>query len=175
MQASAKIERKNAITFKGNPLTLMGEEIKIGMRAPNFEVLANDLSPVTLANYDKKIKIISVVPSLDTSVCDAQTRKFNEIAALAPNEPVVLTISMDLPFAQARWCGAAGIKNVVTLSDHKSASFGLAYGALINELRLLTRAIFIIDKENIIRYVEYVAEVTSFPNYERAVEELKKI
>lgn len=176
MQLMAKeTERKNAVTFKGNPLTLLGEEVKAGMRAPEFEVLANDLTPVKLANYANKIKVISVVPSLDTPICDSQTRKFNEAAVGFSTDTVVLTISMDLPFAQARWCGAAGIKNVVTLSDHKSASFGLGYGTLISELRLLSRAIFIVDKDNVVRYAEYVPEVASHPDYERAIEALKKI
>lgn len=176
MQATAKqTERKNVVTFKGNPLTLLGEEVKVGMRAPDFEVLANDLSPVKLGNFDKKIKVISVVPSLDTPICDAQTRKFNEAAAGFSTDTVVLTVSMDLPFAQARWCGAAGIKNVVTLSDHKSGSFGVNYGTLISELRLLSRAIFIVDKDNVVRYVEYVPEVASHPDYDKAIENLKKI
>jgi thiol peroxidase len=176
MQAMAKqTERKNVVTFKGNPLTLLGEEVKVGMRAPDFEVLANDLSPVRLGNFDKKIKVISVVPSLDTPICDAQTRKFNEAAAGLSTDTVILTISMDLPFAQARWCGAAGIKNVVTLSDHKTGSFGVNYGTLISELRLLSRAIFIIDKDNVVRYVEYVPEVASHPDYDKTIENLKKI
>lgn len=176
MQATAKqTERKNVVTFKGNPLTLLGDEIKAGMRAPEFEVLANDLSPVKLANYEGKIKVISVVPSLDTPICDAQTRKFNEAATSFSTDTVVITVSMDLPFAQARWCGAAGVKNVVTLSDHRSASFGVNYGTLISELRLLSRAIFIIDKDNVVRYAEYVPEVASHPDYDRALENLKKI
>ena len=176
MQAMAKqTERKNAVTFKGNPLTLLGNELKNGMKAPDFEVLANDLSPVKLADYQNKIKVISVVPSIDTPVCDAQTRKFNEAAASFSTDTVVLTISMDLPFAQARWCGAAGIDKVITLSDHKNASFGFNYGTLISELRLLSRAVFIVDKENIIRYIEYVPEVTSHPDYDKAIQNLKLI
>lgn len=176
MQAAAhQSERKNAVTFKGNPLTLLGNELKTGMKAPDFEVLANDLSPVKLADYQNKIKVISVVPSIDTPVCDAQTRKFNEAAASFSTDTVVLTISMDLPFAQARWCGAAGIDKVITLSDHKNAAFGLNYGTLISELRLLSRAVFIVDKENIIRYIEYVPEVTSHPDYDKAIQNLKLI
>jgi thiol peroxidase len=176
MQAMAQqSERKNAVTFKGNPLTLLGDELKPGMKAPDFEVLANDLSPVKLNDYHDKIKVISVVPSLDTPVCDAQTRKFNEAAASFSADTVVLTVSMDLPFAQARWCGAAGIDKVKTLSDHKSGSFGLNYGTLISELRLLSRAVFIVDKENIIRYIEYVPEVTSHPDYDKALQNLKLI
>ncbi len=168
-------ERKNAVMFKGNPLTLLGAELKTGMKAPDFEVLANNLSPVKLADYQNKIKVISVIPSIDTPVCDAQTRKFNEAAASFSTDIVVLTISMDLPFAQARWCGTAGIDKVITLSDHKNASFGLNYGTLISELRLLSRSIFIVDKENIIRYVEYVPEVTSHPDYDKAIQNLKQI
>jgi len=172
---SSYVERKNTVTFKGNPLTLIGDEIKAGTKAPNFEVLNNDLAATTLATYSGKTRVISVVPSLDTPVCDAQTRRFNQEATTMSKDTVVLTISMDLPFAQKRWCGAAGVNNVITLSDHMKASFGTGYGTLVAELRLLARAIFIIDKNDIVRYVEYVSEMTEHPNYEKALEELKKI
>lgn len=161
-------ERRGAVTFKGNPLTLIGPALKAGSQAPDFQVLAQDLSPVTLEASKGKTRLISVVPSLDTPVCDAQTRRFNQEAATLPNVEM-LTISMDLPFAQKRWCGAAGIDRVQVLSDHQNASFGAAYGVLIKELRLLTRALFIVDRGGTIRYVEYVPEVTSHPNYDAAL------
>ncbi len=168
-------ETKRTVNFKGNPLTLIGNEVKPGQKAPDFEVLTNGLAPVKLSNYAGKIKVISVVPSLDTPVCDAQTRRFNEEAVKFNKDVVVLTISMDLPFAQARWCGAAGIKNVETLSDHKMGNFGMAYGVFIAELRLLSRSIFIIDKDDKVVYAEYVPEVTEHPKYEAVLEALKKI
>ena len=161
-------ERAGAITFKGNPLTLLGPELTVGMKAPSFQVLGQDLAPVTLANFHGTPLLISVVPSLDTPVCDAQTKRFNDEASkLAHLE--ILTISMDLPFAQKRWCGATGANRVKVFSDHKDASFGTAYGALIKELRLLTRAIFVVDATGTVRYVEYVREVTSHPNYDAAL------
>lgn len=161
-------ERHGAATFKGDPLTLIGPELKVGSKAPEFQVLAQDLSPVTLSSLKGKTLLISVVPSLDTPVCDAQTRRFNEEAAKLPNAQV-LAVSMDLPFAQKRWCGAAGIERVKVVSDHKDASFGKAYGVLIKELRLLSRAIFLVDTTGTVRYVEYVPEVASHPNYEAAL------
>ncbi len=168
-------KRQNAITFAGNPLTLAGSEIKVGQQAPDFQVIANDLSSVSLKDFEGKVKVFSIVPSLDTGVCDAQTRWFNQFATSLSNDVVVLTVSMDLPFAQKRFCGAAGIENVITLSDYRYASFGEAYGVLIDELRLLTRAIVIADKDNVVRYVEIVPEVTTPPNYEKAEEALKAI
>ena len=161
-------ERNGVITFKGNPLTLIGPEMKAGQKAPDFQVLAQDLSPATLASSRGKIRLISVVPSLDTPVCDQQTRRFNQEAAKLPNV-AILTISADLPFAQKRWCGAAGIDKVQVLSDHKEMSFATAYGVLIKELRLLSRSIFVIDASDTVRYVEYVPEVTSHPNYDAAL------
>jgi thiol peroxidase len=160
------------ITFKGNPVTILGNEVKVGDQAPNFTVLANDLSPYTLDNTKGTVRIISVVPSLDTGVCDAQTRRFNEEAAKLEGVNI-LTISVDLPFAQSRWCGAAGIDKVKTLSDHRDLSFGMAYGVVIKELRLLARAVFVIDSNDKVTYVEYVPEVTSHPNYEAAIEAAK--
>ncbi|KGF47990.1 thioredoxin peroxidase [Veillonella montpellierensis DNF00314] len=159
-------KRKNVITFVNNPMTLVGPEVKVGQKAPEFTVLDNDLAPKTLADYANKIKVISVVPSLDTGVCDAQTRWFNQDVTNLSDDVVVLTISMDLPFAQKRWCGAAGVDRVVTLSDHKDASFGTAYGFLIEELRLLTRGVVVIDKNNTVSYVEYVPEVTNTVNFD---------
>ena len=162
------IERQGVVTFKGNPLTLIGPAIKVWQQAPDFQVLAQDLSSVTLGSFKGQGLLISVVPSLDTPVCDAQTRRMNEAATKLPNV-VVLTISMDLPFAQKRWCGAAGINRVKVLSDHREASFGSAFGVLIKELRLLTRAIFVIDNRGIVRHAEYVPEMTAHPNYEAAL------
>jgi thiol peroxidase len=160
------------VTFKGKPVTLVGNEVKVGDTAPDFKVLANDLSEVTLADTKGYVRLISVVPSIDTGVCDAQTRRFNEEAAKLENVKV-LTISVDLPFAQKRWCGANGIENVQTLSDHRDVSFGQAYGVLIKELRLLTRAVFVIDSNDKVTYVEYVPEATNHPNYEAAIEAAK--
>jgi len=156
------------VTFKGNPITLLGNEVKVGDIAPNFTVLANDLTPVTLENLKGNVTVISVVPSLDTGVCDAQTRRFNEEAANLEGVNV-LTISVDLPFAQKRWCGAAGIDKVQTLSDHRELSFGKAFGVAIAELRLLARAVFVLNAEAEITYAQYVSEATDHPDYEAAV------
>ncbi|CQR54962.1 thiol peroxidase [Paenibacillus sonchi] len=168
-------ERTGAATFKGNPITLVGPELKAGDTAPGFVVSKNLLEDASLSDYAGKIKLISVVPSLDTGVCDAQTRRFNTEAAELGDDVVILTISMDLPFAQARWCGAAGIDRVITLSDHKDASFGLAYGVLIKEFRLDMRSIFVIDKNDTVAYVEYLAEMAEHPNYEAAVAAVKEL
>lgn len=154
-------------TLKGNPLTLVGPELKVGDKAPDFELIGSDLKPVTLGPGGT-VRIFSVVPSLDTPVCDAQTKRFNdEVAKLDGLE--VITVSMDLPFAQSRWCGAFGVDKVKMLSVHKTASFGAAYGTLIEPLRIESRAIFVIDKANVIRHVEYVGEVADHPNYETAL------
>lgn len=162
------------VTFKNNPVTLLGKEVNVGDQAPEFTVLANDLSPVTLEDSKGKVRLISVVPSLDTGVCDAQTRKFNERAAELGDDVVVLTISVDLPFAQKRWCAAAGLENVQTLSDHRDLSFGEAYGVIMQELRLLARSVFVIDKEDKVTYVEYVQEGTNHPDYDEAIEAVKQ-
>jgi len=153
------------ITFKGNPMTLVGPELKVGDAAPDFTVVDNSLTPVNLANYAGRIKIISAVPSLDTPVCDTETRRFNQEAGGLPGDVAVLTISVDLPFAQKRWCGAAGIDRVVTLSDYRDRSFGLAYGVLIDELKLLSRSIFVVDRSDTICYIQHVPEVTQEPDY----------
>ncbi|WP_107838070.1 thiol peroxidase [Metasolibacillus meyeri] len=163
------------VTFKNGPVTLLGNEVKVGDKAPDFTVLANDLSAVTLKDSEGKVRLFSIVPSLDTGVCDAQTRKFNEAAAELGDNVVIYTVSMDLPFAQKRWCGAAGIEAVQTVSDHRDASFGEAYGVHIKELRLLTRAVFIVDAEGTVTYVEYVPEATDHPNYEAAIEAVKAL
>lgn len=168
-------ERNGIITFKGNPFTLLGPELKIGDKAPDFTVVDNGLAPVTLASYAGKVKIISSVPSLDTPVCDTETRRFNQEAASLPGEVVVLTVSADLPFAQKRWCGAAGIDRVVTLSDYRERSFATSYGVLIKELLLLSRAIFIIDGNDVIRYIQIVPEVTNEPDYAAVVAAAKAL
>lgn len=160
------------VTFKGNPMTLIGNEVKVGDKAPDFTVLANDLSPVTLADTSGKVRLISVVPSIDTGVCDAQTRRFNEEAAKVDNVEV-LTVSADLPFAQKRWCAAAGLENVKTLSDHRDFSFAEAYGVGMKELRLLARSVFVIDSSDTVTYVEYVGEGTDHPDYDAAIEAAK--
>jgi thiol peroxidase len=161
------------VTFKGNPVTLLGNEVKVGDQAPDFTVLANDLSEVTLSDYKGSVRIISSVPSLDTGVCDAQTRRFNEEAANLAGVKV-LTISVDLPFAQKRWCAASGLENVITLSDHRDLSFGNAYGVVMKELRLLARAVFVVDSSDKITYVEYVSEGTNHPDYEAAIKAAKE-
>jgi len=163
-------ERTGIITMKGNPLTLIGKEVKVGDAAPDFEVLDNNLSPVTLSSFRGKICVISSVPSLDTPVCDMETRKFNQEAGKLNADVQILTISMDLPFAQKRWCGAAGVDKVVTLSDHRNASFGTAYGVLIKELRLLARCVFVVDREGIIRYIQMVKEISEEPDYEAIID-----
>ena len=167
-------EQKGLITFKENPLTLVGNEVKVGQRAPDFVGIDNNLSPVRFSSYLGKVCIISSVVSLDTPVCDTQTRKFNEASRLGPNV-MILTVSMDLPFAQKRWCGAAGVNRLQTLSDHRDASFGTAYGVLIKELRLLARAVFIVDQKGVIQYKEVVKEVTNEPDYKAVLTELKKL
>jgi len=168
-------EQKGLITFKGNPLTLVGNEVKVGRAAPDFVAIDNNLSPVKFSSHLGKACIISSVVSLDTPVCDTQTRKFNEEASrLGPNV-VILTLSMDLPFAQKRWCGAAGVDRLQTWSDHRDASFGTSYGVLIKELRLLARAIFLVDRKGVLQYKELVKEVTSEPDYEAVLVELKKL
>jgi len=168
-------ERKGLITMKGNPLTLAGDEVKLGQPAPDCEVVANDLSVVKLSSFHGKVCIICSVPSLDTSVCDMETRRFNEEAGRMGKDVAVLTISMDLPFAQKRWCGAAGVKNVQTLSDYRNASFGTSFGVLIKELRLLARAVFVVDKNGIIRYIQIVRELSSEPDYEAALKAARNI
>jgi len=167
-------ERKGIITMKGQPLTLLGTELKVGEQAPDFEVLANDLSPAKLSSFQGKVCIISSVPSLDTPVCDTMTRRFNQEAVNLGEDVVVLTISMDLPFAQRRWCGAAGVKNVQTLSDHRDASFGNAFGVLIKELRLLARAVFVVDNEGVVRHIQIVNELTSEPDYDAVLKVVKE-
>jgi thiol peroxidase len=168
------MERPGATTLRGNPLTVVGPELKTGDHAPNFQAVDDALKAVDLASTGKGVRIFSVVPSLDTPVCDAQTKRFNEEAGKLP-EVSIYTISMDLPFAQKRWCGAYGIDHVKMVSDHKSGSFGESYGTLIKDLRILSRAIFVVDKNDTIRHVEYVKEVADHPNYESALKVAKSL
>ena len=169
------MERPGAVTFKGQPLTLVGPELKPGDKAPDFTTIDQSLQPASLKDYAGKVILLSVVPSLDTSICSAQTKRFNEEAAQLPEDAAILTVSMDLPFAQARFCGAENIDRVKVLSDHRDASFAQAYGTLVKELRLESRAIFVIDRDGIIRYVEYVPEIASHPNYDAALQAVKSL
>jgi thiol peroxidase len=162
------MERPGATTLRGDPKTLIGPELKPGDKAPDFTVVDTSLKPVTLAGTGDHVRIFSVVPSLDTPVCDAQTKRFNEEAAKLPGVDI-FAVSMDLPFAQKRWCGAFGVDNIKMLSDHKDGSFGSQYGTLIKELRIESRAIFVVGADNTIKHAEYVKEVADFPNYETAL------
>src|ERR1700726_4473171 len=162
------MERSAATTLRGNPMTVLGPELKAGDKAPDFHAVDDSLKPVDLAATGQAVRIFSVVPSLDTPVCDAQTKRFNEEAAKLPGVEIY-TVSMDLPFAQKRWCGAYGVDKVKMVSDHKSGSFGEKYGTLIKELRIESRAIFVLDKDNTVKHAEYVKEVADHPNYETAL------
>ena len=168
-------ERAGIVTMRKNPLTLLGDEVNAGERAPDFIALDPNLTPVKFSSFLGKICILSSVPSLDTPVCDMETRKFNEEASKLGDKIQVLTISMDLPFAQKRWCGAAGVNKIQTLSDYKDAQFGLAYGVLIKELRLLARAVFLVDQKGILQYIQLVKEIANEPNYEEIWSALKKL
>lgn len=164
-----------AVTMKGNPVTLEGNDVAVGQSAPDVTLVANDLSEFKLSSLKGKKVILSVVPSLDTPVCDIQTKRFNQEAAGLGKDVVILTISMDLPFAQKRWCGAAGVSQVKTLSDYRDAAFGQAYGVLIKGLRLLARAVFVVDAKGDLRYKQIVPEITTEPNYAEVIEAVKKI
>jgi len=168
-------ERSGLITFNGNPLVLMGPELSPGHEAPDFSVLASDLAEVKLSDFRGKLLLIASVPSLDTGVCDTETRRFNEEAARFDEDVRMLVISMDLPFAQKRWCTTAGIENLQTLSDHRDASFGMSYGVLVKELRLLARSVWVVDPSGTIRYFELVKELTDHPNYEACIDALRKV
>ena len=169
------VERKGVVTLKGNPVTLIGSEVKPGQKANDFSVLDNGLKEKTLADFKTKIKLIASVPSLDTPVCDSEIKRFNDEASKLSNDLVIIFISMDLPFAQKRFCQEFEINKISTLSDHRDASFGTNYGVLIKELRLLARAIFLIGKDDSIKYVEYVKEVGMPPNYDAALNAIKKL
>jgi len=168
-------ERDGIVTMKGNPITLMGTEPQVGDKAPDFVAIDNDLNPVSFDSFRGKVCIVSSVPSLDTPVCDMETRRFNDEAGRLGDNVEILTISMDLPFAQKRWCGAAGVDKVQTLSDHRDAAFGQAYGVLIKGLRLLARAVFVVDKEGTIRYMELVKEIASEPDYDSILTAVKEL
>ncbi len=168
-------ERTNVVKMKGNPLTLVGDEVKVGDTARDFEVLDGNLAPVKLSSFAGKVVVVTSVPSIDTPVCDMETRRFNQEATKLGDDVVILTISMDLPFAQKRWCAAAGVENVKVLSDFRDASFGNSFGVLIKELRLLARSVFIIDREGTVRYIQYVAETTEEPNYDEVIDAIGKV
>ena len=168
-------EHDGIVTMKGNPITLMGTELQVGDKAPDFVAIDNDLNPVSFDSFRGKVCIVSSVPSLDTPVCDMETRRFNDEAGRLDDNVEILTISMDLPFAQKRWCGAAGVDRVQTLSDHRDAAFGQAYGVLIKGLRLLARAVFVVDKEGTIRYRELVKEIASEPDYDSVLTAVKEL
>lgn len=169
------MERKGVVTFRGNPLTLLGPDLQVGEKAPDFRVVDTDFNPVTLKDFEGKVLLISVTPSLDTPVCDAQGKRFNELAAGLSGGLVVMNISVDLPFAQKRWCGLNNIDRIKVLSDYQDRDFGLKYGVLIKELRLLTRSVWVIDREGTIRYKQVVPEITEEPDYEAALEALKGV
>jgi thioredoxin-dependent peroxiredoxin len=162
-------ERQGGTTFLGNPLTLVGKELLVGDKAPAFNVLNGALESTTLDDFQGKVKVICTVPSLDTPTCDTEIRRFNQEASSLGANVAVLTLSLDLPFAQGRWCGAAGVEDVTPLSDHRDASFGEAYGTLVKELRLLSRAVFVVDSQNDITYAEYVSEIADEPDYASAL------
>ena len=167
-------ERTGIVTMRGNPLTLLGPELAIGQKAPDFTLVTNEMATVSLSDYAGMALALVSVPSLDTPVCAVETRRFNAEAAKLSANVRILTISMDLPFAQKRWCGAMGIDKVVTLSDHREASFGLNYGVLIKELRLLARAVFVVDRAGVLTYVEQVREIADEPNYAAVLQALAK-
>jgi thiol peroxidase len=168
------VETRRTVNLKGKPVVLLGPEIKVGQKAPPFKLLAIDMSEVELSQSRGKVRLLSVVYSLDTNVCDLQTQRFEQEASKF-GDVVIYAISMDLPFAQARYCGAHNISSLKTLSDYREASFGRAYGVLIEKSRLLSRAIFVIDRDDIVRYVEYVPEVAQHPDYDKAIEALKNV
>nr|WP_320119709.1 thiol peroxidase [uncultured Marinifilum sp.] len=168
-------KNNSKVTFAGNAMTLVGTEIKTGMKAENFTALNQSLTPVQLADFDGKVKILSIFPSIDTGVCSAQTHRFNKEAASLDKNIQIITLSNDLPFALGRFCGAEGIENLVTLSDHKELDFGLKYGFAVEELRLLARGVVVLDKNNEVKYVEYVAEMTNEPNYDAALKVAKSL
>lgn len=168
-------ERTGVVTLKGNPVTLLGHAVEVGAPAPDCVLVGNDLNAVELSAFRGKVRVICSVPSLDTPVCDAETRRFNQEAAGLGANAVVLVVSTDLPFAQKRWCGAAGVENVQTLSDHREAAFGAAYGVLIKDLRLLARAVFVVDAQGILRYEDIVKEVAEEPDYQAALSAVRAL
>ncbi len=171
------IERPGDVTHKGTPLTVLGKKLTIGDQAPNFQAANSLFSPkmVNFADSAGKVRLINVVPSLNTSICDLQTRRFNQEIAQYGDKVAAYTVSVDLPLAQASWCAAAGVANLQMLSDYRDMAFGLAYGTDINELRIEQRSVFIVDAEGVIRYEEYVPEIDQHPDYEAALAALKKV
>jgi thioredoxin-dependent peroxiredoxin len=168
-------EKTGIAARKGNPITLIGPELKVGDHAPDFSLNKTVDEVATLKDYAGKVKLISVVPSIDTGVCDAQTRRFNEEASKLGDKVVIITVSADLPYAQARWCAAAGVDRVFLLSDYKDNSFGKSYGVLIKELHLDMRSIFVLDSNDQITYVEVLGEMSEHPNYEAAIAAVKSL
>jgi len=168
-------ERNNVVKIMGNPVTLVGNEIKVGDKAPDFTVLDGELKPAKLTDFKGKTVVIASVTSLDTGTCDLETKRFNKEAANLGDDVVILTISMDLPFAQARWCGAAGVENVKVYSDYRDATFGNAYGVLIKELRLLARVVFIVDRDGTVKYIQYANENSKEPDYDDVLKALKEV
>ncbi len=166
-------ERTGVVTLKGNPMTLVGPTLKVGDRAPDFTVVNGSLAPVTLADFRGKVKLINAVPSLDTPICELQTKRFHEEAANLPDNVAVLAISVDLPFAQARFCTTHGVDRVQVLSDYQQLSFGTAYGVLIKEVRLLARAVFVVDAADRVKYLQIVPEVAEHPDYEAALAQVR--
>ncbi len=161
-------------TFLNNPITVLGNVLKVGDKAPNFTALSQELEARSLADYDTKYIVLNVVPSLDTGVCDMQTRTINK-ELVERDDVLVITISNDLPFAQARWCGNAGLDNVITLSDHKDLDFANKYGTNIKELRLQARSVFVLDEKRNVVYVEYIDEMTNHLNYDALLEFVKQL
>ncbi|MBI2425782.1 MAG: thiol peroxidase [Candidatus Hydrogenedentes bacterium] len=166
-------ERTGELTFKGNPMTLLGDKVTVGQKAPDFTLITNKLGRASLADSAGKVRLISVVPSLDTGICDQQTRKFNEAASSLGEGVAILTVSADLPFAQGRWCGAAGVDRVETLSDHFDMNFGNAYGTHVKELRLDSRAVFVVDASGTVTYAQYCGEIAEHPDYDSALAAVK--
>ncbi len=168
-------QKKELVSAKGKPLTLLGPELKVGDKAPEFQVVDNSLNPVKLSDFKGKVVLLSVTPSVDTGICDLQAKRFNKMATEVSGDVVILNISVDLPFALARWCGATGSDKIKTLSDYQDWNFGLQYGLLIKETRLLARSVWIIDKKGVIQYIQIVPELPTEPNYDEAFQALKKV
>jgi len=169
------VERTGLVTMGGNPVTLLGDEVRVGDKAPDFVVVDNDMKPVSFSSYRGKVCVIAAVPSLDTEVCSTETRRFNQEAAGLGEDVVIFTVRMDVPFAQKRSCGSAGVDRIVTLSDHRDASFGRAYGVLIGEVRLLARSVFVVDRDGVVQYVELVPELGQEPDYEAALAAVREL
>ncbi len=168
-------ERKNLVTMKGESIVLVGHEVKVGDRAPDVELVDTAMQPVSLSSFFGKVLVISAVPSLDTPVCDLETRRFNDEASKLGDDVQIITVSMDLPFAQKRWCGAAGVERVTTLSDYRTGDFGDLYGVFIKDLHLLARAVFVLDRKATVRYIQLVPEIAQEPDYEAILREVKAV